>query len=280
LLTDSSDEETNGGSTHSLKNQMIDLVSKYTPARTPGWVILLTGATGHLGAHLLDQLSHNTNVSQVICLSRPHQQQDPQHRQQQANTVRGITLSESAWAKVSFITSSQLQQPDLGLPHEEYRRLVRTVTHVVHNAWPMDFQRNLSSFEPQVQVVRRLVIFCEDCHEKQRRLPSPRLLLTSSIAVGARNSSGRLLEMPVLDPSTTANIGYAQAKWVCEQILIEAAKTRGDLLHPTIVRLGQLTGGILSRIWNSNEHFPAILKASQIIGSLPELTGVSNTFNL
>lgn len=277
LLADASGEETNRCSSPSVINQMIELASKHTPSRSPGWVILLTGATGHLGAHLLDQLSYNTNVSQVICLSRPRQQQDPQRRQQQANTMRGITLSDSAWAKVRFITSNQLQQPELGLPHEEYRRLVRTVTHIVHNAWPMDFRRSLSSFEPQIQTVRRLVILCEDCHEQQRLLPSPRLLFTSSIAVGARNSSGRLPEVPILDPSTTANMGYAQAKWVCEQILTEAAKTRSDLLHPSIVRLGQLAGGMVSGVWNTNEHFPAILKASQIIGSLPELNGVSNT---
>ncbi|KAJ5296297.1 uncharacterized protein N7443_007190 [Penicillium atrosanguineum] len=276
LLADTSGEETNGHSSHSAIDQMIDLVSKYTPARSSGWVILLTGATGHLGAHLLEQLSCNSNVSQVICLSRLRQQQDPQYRQQQANNRHRITLSEAAWAKVRFLTSSQLHQPDLGLPHKEYRRLVQTVTHIVHNAWPMDFQRGLSSFEAQIQAVRRLVILCEDCQKKPRCLPSPRLLFTSSIAVGARNSSGRLPEEPISDPSTTANLGYAQAKWVCEQIIIDAAKTRSDLLHPSILRLGQLTGGMISGIWNSNEHFPALLKASQIIGCLPELNGVSN----
>ncbi|KAJ5118260.1 hypothetical protein N7526_009897 [Penicillium atrosanguineum] len=273
LLADTSGEDTNGHSSHSAIDQMIDLVSKYTPARSSGWVILLTGATGHLGAHLLEQLSCNSNVSQVICLSQLRQQQDPQYRQQQANNRHRITLSEAAWAKVRFLTSSQLHQPDLGLPHKEYRRLVQTVTHIVHNAWPMDFQRGLSSFEAQIQAVRRLVILCEDCQKKPRCLPSPRLLFTSSIAVGARNSSGRLPEEPISDPSTTANLGYAQAKWVCEQIIIDAAKTRSDLLHPSILRLGQLTGGMISGIWNSNEHFPALLKASQIIGCLPELNG-------
>jgi thioester reductase-like protein len=70
-------------------------------------------------------------------------------------------------------------------------------------------------------------------------------------------------------------MGYARAKWVCERILHEVAQTQGDLVHPIIVRLGQLTGGTHTGIWNSNEHFPAILKTSQLLGALPELDGVS-----
>ncbi|KAJ6069443.1 hypothetical protein N7499_011330, partial [Penicillium canescens] len=274
LLAGAGSDDTNGASLDSKLNQMLDLASKYTPACSTGWIVLLTGSTGHLGVHLLDQLLRNVNVSQIICLSRLHQGLDPRDRQQQANSARGITLSESAWTKIRFLSSNQLHQPELGLPHKEYRHIVRTVTHIIHSAWPMDFQRSLSSFEPQIQTVGRLVDLCADCHRKQRRSSPPRLLFTSSIAISARCASRRKVpEAPIVDPSSTADMGYAQAKWVCERILIEAAKTRRDLLHPSIVRLGQLTGGTHSGIWNSNEHFPAILKASQLIGALPELDG-------
>jgi nucleoside-diphosphate-sugar epimerase len=276
LLEDTSNEKLSGSSSQSQLKQMLDLAFKYSPAFSRGWVVLLTGATGHLGVHLLDQLSRHTNVSQVLCLSRLHQGQNPKHRQQQANRVRGITLPESAWTKIRFLSSNQLHQPELGLPHEDYRRLVRTVTHIIHTAWPMDFQRNLPSFEPQIQTVRRLVDLCGDSHREQRRSCQPRLLFTSSIAVGARFASRRRLpEAPLFDPSATANMGYARAKWVCERILHEVAQTQGDLVHPIIVRLGQLTGGTHTGIWNSNEHFPAILKTSQVLGALPELDGVS-----
>lgn len=276
LLADTNLEEPSGSSSRSDLQQMLDLASKYTPVSSQGWVVLLTGATGHLGVHLLEQLCRNPNVSQVICLSRLHPGQDPKHRQQHANRVRGITLSESAWTKISFLSSDRLHQPELGLQHQEYRQLVRSVTHIIHTAWPMDFQRTLASFEPQIQTLRRLVDLCGDCARKQRRPWQPRLLFTSSIAVGARSGKPHgLTEVPIVDPTTTADLGYARAKWVCERILTEVAKIQGDLLHPIIVRLGQLTGGTRSGIWNSNEHFPTILKASQLIGALPELDGVS-----
>ncbi|KAG2419144.1 hypothetical protein HFD88_002249 [Aspergillus terreus] len=258
LLADTNLEKPSGSSSQSHLQQMLDLASKYIPVSSQGWVVLLTGATGHLGVHLLEQLCRNPNVSQVICLSRLHPGQDPKHRQQHANRVRGVSLSESTWTKISFLSSDRLHQPELGLQHQEYRQLVRSVTHIIHTAWPMDFQRTLASFEPQIQTLRRLVDLCGDCARKQRRPWQPRLLFTSSIAV---------------DPTTTADLGYARAKWVCERILTEVAKRQGDLLHPIIVRLGQLTGGTRSGIWNSNEHFPTILKASQLIGALPELDG-------
>lgn len=277
LLAGGGDGEMKETSSRSITKQMLDLALKYTSARFENRVILLTGSTGHLGVHLLDQLSRNPNVSQIICLSRSHQGQELRDRQQKANTERGINLPESAWAKITFLSSAQLHQPRLGLPDEDYRRLVRTVTHIIHNAWPMDFQRGLSSFEPQIETVHRLVTLCEDCYRKQRPLTPPQLLFTSSIAVAAHSPyRKRLPEAPILDPSTTADLGYAQAKWVCERILIEAAKTQGHL-RPSIVRLGQLTGSTELGKWNSKEHFPAILKASQLVGSLPELDGVSET---
>jgi nucleoside-diphosphate-sugar epimerase len=278
LLASAHSEDPNSTSSHMMINQMLDLACKYAPVRTEGRVILLTGATGHLGVHMLDQLSRNTDVLQIICLSRSYQGQDPMHRQSEANRACGVTLPESAWAKIRFVRSNQLHQPELGLPHEEYRRLVRTITHIIHTAWPMDFQRRLSSFVPQVQTIRNLVVLCEDCHSKQKNPSPPRLLFTSSVAVAAHcPDRTKLPESPIPDPSAAADLGYAQAKWVCERVLVEAAKTHGDVLHPIIVRLGQLTGSTGSGIWNSHEHFPAILKASQLIGSLPELDGVSGT---
>ncbi|KAL4890076.1 hypothetical protein BDV59DRAFT_99330 [Aspergillus ambiguus] len=254
--------------------QMLDLVSKYTPAPSQDWVVLLTGATGHLGVHLLGQLSRNTNVSQVICVGRVHQGQDPKHRQQEINRARGVALPEFAWTKIRFLSTNQLSQPQLGLQHDEYCRLVRTVTHIVHAAWPMDFQRSLTSFEPQIQTLRNLIDLSRECHREQGRSYQPRLLFTSSIAVAARFTGRRKLpESKISDPSVPAEMGYARAKWVCEQILNEVARTHGDLLRPSVVRLGQLTGDTHSGIWNSNEHFPTILKASQLVGALPELDG-------
>ena len=276
ILTNTLQKVNDSAQKDSTASHMLHLVAEYTRDLSPGCTVLLTGATGHLGVHLLEQLTRTKNVSSVICLSRSHSEQDAKSRQQLANDSRGVVLSEPACSKVSYLSSNQLHATNLGLSYDEYRLLLRKVTHVVHSAWPMDFQMTLSSFEPQIQTVRRLVDLCIQSRQVQGGSHVPRLLFTSSIAVGAHYSAGgKLPEAPISDPLTPAHMGYAQAKWVCEQILDNVAQSHKTLVSPCIVRLGQLTGSSSSGAWNTHEHFPAILKASQHIGALPALDGVS-----
>lgn len=252
--------------------------------------VLLTGSTGHLGVYLLKQLLLDPKVERVICLNRSRKGKvDPslltstedelKALQLQANVTRGITVEEYSWKKVRFLPSNHFDRNHLGLPGSEYDRLKKTVTHVIHNAWPMDFQRALLSFTPHIRAVRNLIDFTVDCYQAQQPSSSalnPRLLVLSSIAVCARNKSGPVIaETPITDPSSAAAFGYPQAKWVCESLLVESKNRYASKIQPIIIRLGQLTGARESGLWNPNEHFPAILKASQSVGSLPNLNGVS-----
>lgn len=255
--------------------------------------VLLTGSTGHLGAYLLQGISQAANVEQIICFNRSRKgyldkplslvttstEHELRSLQLEANSRSGITIGESSWRKIRFLPSNHIDKPNLGLPEPEYGHLKKTVTHIIHNAWPMDFQRTLLSFTPQIRTVRNLIDFAVDCHFTQRPCSpalNPQLLVLSSIAVCTRSKSGPIiLEAPMTDPSSPASFGYPQAKWVCENVLIDGMNNFGDKVQHTIVRLGQLTGATQSGVWNANEHFPAMLKASQIVGSLPDLTGVS-----
>lgn len=56
------------------------------------------------------------------------------------------------------------------------------VTHIVHNAWPVDFKRPLQSFEKSLQGVRNLVDFALSSPYTD----PPRLLFVSSIGVFQR----------------------------------------------------------------------------------------------
>jgi thioester reductase-like protein len=73
-----------------------------------------------------------------------------------------------------------------------------------------------------------------------------------------------------------AGLGYAESKWVTEQILEVAAQTTG--LKPVIVRPGQLSGGP-GGAWKTSEWFPTLLRSSQLLGHLPAIPGVS-TFEI
>ena len=68
--------------------------------------------------------------------------------------------------------------------------------------------------------------------------------------------------------------GYAESKWVAEQIL--AAATRKAGLPTTTVRVGQLCGPENGR-WNEREWFPSLVKSAQSVGCLPAVEGVSSS---
>ena len=72
-------------------------------------------------------------------------------------------------------------------------------------------------------------------------------------------------------PDCAIGFGYAEAKWVSEHILDEAA--RRTALRPTVVRLGQIVGGP-GGYWTEKDWFPILIKSSVYLRMLPAVPGV------
>jgi len=78
------------------------------------------------------------------------------------------------------------------------------------------------------------------------------------------------MEEAPIPAETAVGNGYAESKWVAEQILLEAAsKTQ---LESTIVRVGQISGG-KDGDWNINEWFPSLVQSAAKLGHFPDVTG-------
>lgn len=253
--------------------------------------VLLTGSTGSLGAHVLERMSKDPKVHQVICLIRrpvgvgsrgvSHSSiiQDPTLRaaQELANKSRRIFLPDEAWEKIEFL-NWEAGAEHLGLKSEQYSRLSLLVTHIFHCAWPMDFKRELPSFERQIHAVKCLIDLAAAIHDARPHL-TPRIVFASSIAVTGQypliTKSHLVPEIAMDNPSVTLPIGYAEAKWICEKLMERATHVHQHKIQPVVVRIGQLSGSERTGHWNSSEHIPALIKASQDIGCFPDLHGVS-----
>ena len=81
-------------------------------------------------------------------------------------------------------------------------------------------------------------------------------------------------EAPLTDLMRVNASGYSESKWVSERILSIAGQETP--LRPIIVRVGQLCGGINGN-WNHREWFPALVRASQVVGGAPSCRGVSSS---
>lgn len=236
-------------------------------------VVLVTGATGSLGSHLVQKLAEDPKVAQVVCLNRRRSSVPAEKRQQEAFTARGINLSPGARAKLRII-ETDTSKAQLGLRPLDYSWLVQHTTDIVHNAWPMSGTRPVSAFEPQLQAMRNLIdlaleVACRDVNPPSR----VGFQFVSSIGVVGFASESRVLERRV-PLSATLPSGYAEAKWVCERMLDETLHKYPRLFRAMVVRPGQISGSSNSGFWNPIEHFAFLVKSAQTLRIWPDLDGM------
>ncbi|RYP73018.1 hypothetical protein DL771_003886 [Monosporascus sp. 5C6A] len=239
-----------------------------------GAVVLVTGATGSLGSHLVQKLAENPNVAKVVCLNRRSSSgSSVDERQQEAFLSRGIALSPGARAKLRVL-ETDTSQAQLGLPPHEHAWLVQHGTHIVHNAWPMSGTRPLSAFEPQLQALRNLLDLAREMASCDAARPvRVGFQFVSSIGVVGYAGESRVLERRV-PLSAVLPSGYGEAKWVCERMLDETLHRYPGLFRPMVVRPGQISGSTTSGFWNPVEHFAFLVKSAQALRTWPDLDGV------
>lgn len=266
----------NDGSIEQLVEQFSLKADKAGVGPEEGAVVLMTGSTGSLGSCVLAHLASLPSVARVICLNRPHRIADAYARQRGVFKSKSITIDAEAWSKIE-IFQANTALPFLGLEETEYTYIQEQVTHVLHNAWPMDFKRKLPSFKAQFQVLQNLLDLARDAHSIHP-LIRPKMLFVSSIAVVGQyplvKKETIVPEVFMVDERCTNDIGYAKAKLVCERIIEKAARDHAAEFEVFYVRVGQMSGSAKSGSWNTDEHIAALFKSSQAIGSLPRLEGV------
>lgn len=262
-------------------DEFVDLYSLQEITSPNDLVILITGSTGSLGVHLLAHIACLQNVKRIICLNRPGAyvaSTDGSVRHKELLNSKNITLSTSDWGKMEFV-ECHTGSPLLGLSEAKYVEICSSITHIVHNAWPMDFRRRLPSFETQFKTLKNLLELAQKAHLKQPRI-KPRLVFVSSIAVVGQfprvQNEVIVPEIPVINKAWANEIGYAEAKLVCEKMLENAARQFPQQMELSSVRIGQMSGSSKNGSWNTSEHLAALIRSSQLIKCFPKLGGVSD----
>lgn len=239
-------------------------------------VVLITGASGGLGGHLVFHIAQLPDVKRVICLNRENKI-EPYIRQQRAMRERGIRFPEALRPKL-LVLQTDSSKSMFGLPMSEYEGLMSSVTHLIHNAWPMSAKRPLAGFESQFQIMRNLINFA--CDVASRR-PEPfkfSFQMVSSIGVVGHYGLGNG-EKKTMVPEDRVGIdsvlpnGYGDAKWGCERMLDETLHKHPTRFRTMAVRLGQIAGSKTSGYWNPMEHFGFLIKSSQTLNALPDVDG-------
>ncbi|PLB44277.1 putative polyketide synthase [Aspergillus steynii IBT 23096] len=244
------------------------------PASSSHRCVLITGGTGSLGAHIMAALAQRPDIDRVVCLNRLSTT-DAAVRQQQSLDLRGITLDAASQAKLTVL-ATDTSKPSLGLSPSSYLSLVHTVTDIVHSAWPMSLTRPVKAYESQFKVFRNLLDLAASI---ARHRPPPFQLgfqFISSLAVVG--NYGLQTGHPLVPEDLTSiefvpETGYADAKLACEHILNQTLHRHPSHFHATAVRIAQIAGSTSNGFWNPTEYIPFLIKTSQVLHLLPDLSG-------
>lgn len=237
-------------------------------------VVAVTGATGSLGSHLVAAFAENPSVKMVVCINRPSSS-GADARQEDALSKRGISLSAGGRSKLR-VFETDTSRPFLGVERSDYDWLVRHVTHIVHNAWPMSGTRPITAFESQFQAMRNLLDLARDIvvggDNPDKHHAVVGFQLVTSIGVVAKAGIPQVPEgrVPIASVLPT---GYCEGKWVCERMLDETLHRYPALFRAMVVRPGQIAGSSKSGFWNPVEHFAFVVKSAQSLGVWPDLDG-------
>lgn len=238
--------------------------------------VLVTGGTGSVGSHLVSQLLARSDVAKVVCLNRPVRRQESYARQLASFTSRKLDVPAEHMQNGRLeVFATDLSKPRLGMEDHEWNQLVSSVTHIIHNAWPMSGLRPLQGFESQFTVMRNLINLCnEACTATGRRM---RFEFVSSIAVVGHQPLRTLRPLVPeerVEVDSVLNNGYGDAKYACELMLDATLHRFPAHFDATSVRLGQVAGSSQTGYWNAIEHFCFLVKSCQTLGAIPDFPGV------
>ena len=227
------------------------------PATEPS-CILLTGATGFLGTHLLHELLQQTDAI-VYCLVRCHNVQDGKERLQR--NLESYTLCAEGLGRRVVVIPGDLSRSHLDLAEEHFQSLASRIDVIYHSgAWvngALPYQELRATNVLGTQEVLRLA--------SQTKLKPVHYM--SSLAVFPFDGRA-FLEQDTIDHNRDLFGGYAQSKWVAEK-LVTVARSRG--IPISIYRPGTVTGHSQTGAFNANSYLENMIKGCIQLGKGPDL---------
>jgi thioester reductase-like protein len=209
-------------------------LGELSPTRSRGRDVLLTGATGYLGAFLLRELQDHT-VGRIYCVVRAEDEPSGIARLRQA--ARKFHLPEPDARRVHVVPGDLR---DIGQLGERYRKgeLERRVGHIVHCAARVVFTETYRALrEDNVLPVVDLLAWARGCGIRDFSYVS------TVAATGPAMGSGKYLETRS-QPLDERSGSYGTSKWVCERLLerAEADGMRVRVFRPGLIMASSQTG--------------------------------------
>ncbi|MBR2207586.1 MAG: SDR family oxidoreductase, partial [Synergistaceae bacterium] len=241
-----------------------------TPQVTPVGNILLCGATGFLGSHILsDYLEYDSGIA--YCLVRGKNQAESEKRL--AETLEFYFEKKHNDCKRIHVICADLQEERLGLSEQEYKDLLPCVDTVINAAATVKHYGSYSYFHSvNVETVTRLIDFCVSSDAKLIHISTESVSGNDSMKNFIRydNVRSKVFYASNLYIGQNLENVYALSKFEAE-IAVLKAMNKG--LRANIMRMGNLTNRYSDGVFQINYETNAFLKrfkAFLSLGMIPD----------
>jgi thioester reductase-like protein len=223
-------------------SQLGPIISRVEIREAPLTRVLLTGPTGFFGPFLLSSLLLHTPYDYYVLTRAPDRAGGMERiRDSLCNASLWTPALAEAFETRVHIVCGDIARHNLGMGWELWKSLATQVQAVIHNAALVNYVLTYNSMKPQnVDGTRELLRFSYTDTKKEFHF------ISSTIIFGWTKCR-ELLEIDNNEDMLNLDFGYAQSKWVAEQLVL-AEESRGlkvRIYRPSFISAS--TDGIASK---------------------------------
>lgn len=236
--------------------------------------ILLTGATGYMGSHILDALIKHTK-SNIYCLVRAKNNNDPQTRLLDVLRFYFGNKYDKLIFKRIFAIEGDITDSKLGLNDLYYEELGSNISCVINSAAIVKHYGNSSLFNnTNISGTQNIINFCTKFNCKLMHIST--LSVSGNIFEDRTNISEEIknnlifTEKDLYINQDLSNI-YIKTKFLAERLILE--NILNNNLNAKIIRLGNITNRFSDGAFQINVSENAFLNRIHSflqIGQVPE----------
>ncbi|KAM5543039.1 hypothetical protein V8D89_003423 [Ganoderma adspersum] len=169
-------------------------------------VVVITGTTGGFGCDALEHLLRDETVERVYAFNRKGTDAlELQRKQFAARGLDGTLLNSPKFRMVEAV----LHEPGFGIDAKLVEEIRTSATHILLNAWKVNLNLSITSFEPDMQGVRNFI----DLALSSPCANAPVVMLVSSISVLWKwDGACPVPEVSIDDPTSPFGAGYSESK--------------------------------------------------------------------
>jgi nonribosomal peptide synthetase MxcG len=222
--------------------------------------VLLTGATGFLGAFLLQSLLEHTRA-EIVCLIRAAD--DTQAADRLQRTLLKYLLWDNRLAdRIVVAIAGDLTRPDLGVGAKRFVELAEDIDAIYHNGARVNHlepyaRLRLANVDGTSEVLRLATT---------TRLKPVHYVSTCDVAVNMGDNPAVLREDLRVDARSLMPNGYVASKWVAEG-LVRAAAERG--VPVVIYRPSRVCGHTVTGAGSIDDSFWNLIRAMVVLAAAP-----------